>query len=234
MCTLPIASGRLTNILEINPADLLTRGVGDPTYLLKPNKEWRLYFGSPKFLWDDKKCCPSAPVAPLDENDQEIKRRSLLVGVTLLRDSCTINATRFSTWVILKRVVAWVHRFAVNCKPRGVGKHCLSGDLSCDELRAAALFAVKDMQQDVYHRELKLLREKKGVPKGHALFWLSPFIDSNNVLRVGGRLKNAPIPDASKHQMIIPRDHPITTLIVRHEHRSNGHVGVEHVLANLR
>ena len=128
-------------------------------------------------------------------------------------------------------------RFVENSKPEAWKPEdfrSLSGDLSCDELRSAELYAIKDMQHDVYQKEMRLLREGKGVPKGHALFALSPFIDSDNVLRVGGRLKNAPIPDSAKHQMIIPRDHPITTLIVRHEHRCNGHVGVEHVLANLR
>ena len=128
-------------------------------------------------------------------------------------------------------------RFVENSKPEAWKPEdfrTLSGELSCDELRSAELFAIKDMQHDVFQKEIHLLREGKGVPKGHALFSLSPFIDSDNVLRVGGRLKNAPIPDAAKHQMIIPRDHPITTLIIRHEHRCNGHVGVEHVLANLR
>ena len=59
-------------------------------------------------------------------------------------------------------------------------------------------------------------------------------MDSSGALRVGGWLKDALIPTASKHQHILPKDHHVTQLIVHHEHRSNGHCGTEHVLANLR
>ena len=52
----------------------------------------------------------------LDKNDPEIKQRSLLVALTLLKDSKTINSTRFSTWTSLKRVTAWVLRFISNSK----------------------------------------------------------------------------------------------------------------------
>lgn len=34
--------------------------------------------------------------------------------------------------------------------------------------------------------------------------------------------------------MILPKDHPVTQLLIAQDHRKNGHVGPEHVLANLR
>ena len=90
------------------------------------------------------------------------------------------------------------------------------------------------MQNVVFEEEIKRLQGEKPLLKNHKLSSLCPFIDKCGLLRVGGRLKNAPIYSASKQQIILPKDHPITEMIITQEHRSNGHVGAEHVLANLR
>ena len=115
-----------------------------------------------------------------------------------------------------------------------MGAPLASCTIESGELRAGGKIIIKDIQREVFHEEFRLLGDNKGLPKGNQLVSLSPFIDPDGMLRVGGRLKNAPIPDCSKHQIIIPKDHSVTTLIIRHEHKSNGHIGVEHVLSNLR
>ena len=52
-------------------------------------------------------------------------------------------------------------------------------------------------------------------------------------IRVGGRIRRAPIPFDAIHPMILPRDHPVFTLIVRHYHEYLGHAGREYVLSTL-
>ena len=52
-------------------------------------------------------------------------------------------------------------------------------------------------------------------------------------IRVGGRIRHAPIPFDAVHPMILPKDHPISTIIVRHYHETLGHAGREHVLSAL-
>ena len=59
-------------------------------------------------------------------------------------------------------------------------------------------------------------------------------MDEKGALRVGGRLENAKIEEEAKHQLILPKDHLVTKLIINHVHRENGHVGPEHVLCILR
>ena len=93
---------------------------------------------------------------------------------------------------------------------------------------------MKDVQRVVFDDVLSALQSEKCLPKHHKLVQLCPYIDNEGALRVGGRLKHAPISSASKHQLILPKDHHVTQLIIHHEHRSNGHVGTEHVLANIR
>ena len=50
---------------------------------------------------------------------------------------------------------------------------------------------------------------------------------------MGGRIGNANVPHNAKHQLILPKDHPVTKLLIVQEHCSNAHAGREHVLAGL-
>lgn len=47
---------------------------------------------------------------------------------------------------------------------------------------------------------------------------LSPFIDADGILRVGGRLKNANIPYNARNQILLPHDHFVTKLIINSMH----------------
>jgi len=53
-------------------------------------------------------------------------------------------------------------------------------------------------------------------------------------IRVGGRIRHASIPFDAVHPMLLPKDHPISTLIVRYYHEILGHAGREHVLPAIR
>lgn len=62
---------------------------------------------------------------------------------------------------------------------------------------------------------------------------LNPVI-INALIRVGGRLKRAPIGFETKHPVILPHDHLINVLIIREYHEHEEHQGREHVLCCLR
>ena len=59
-------------------------------------------------------------------------------------------------------------------------------------------------------------------------------LDHKDTLRVGGRLRNACIPAAAKNQLILPKDHFVTRLLVNQINLENGYVSPKHVLADLR
>lgn len=85
------------------------------------------------------------------------------------------------------------------------------------------------------HKKLHCtIRAKIYLSKSSKLSPLCPFIDSAGLLRVGGRLGNAPISYDSMHQLILPYNHHVTKIIISHEHVTNGHIGPEHTLSNLR
>lgn len=63
---------------------------------------------------------------------------------------------------------------------------------------------------------------------------LSPFIDGDGVIRVGGRLQNASIPYANQHPAILPKGSIITDMIVRSEHIKLLHAGQRLVLSSIK
>ena len=60
------------------------------------------------------------------------------------------------------------------------------------------------------------------------------FEDEQGVWRCGGRLANSEIPYATKYPILIPKSHPITSLIARQAHERVLHNGVKETLAEIR
>lgn len=62
---------------------------------------------------------------------------------------------------------------------------------------------------------------------------LTPFIDENGVMRVGGRLGRSPLPFDAKHPPILT-ENPLTTVIINHFHEVFLHASVERTFGQLR
>lgn len=121
--------------------------------------------------------------------------------------------------------------------------------LTVQELEEAEQSIIRFSQSQSFDNELKSLdqanldepgyeqtpsqKRKNEVTKASSLYRLDPFVDGG-LLRVGGRLNHADIPEKSKHPVILPRKSHVTTLIIRHTHEQLGHAGRGHVLAKLR
>ena len=71
------------------------------------------------------------------------------------------------------------------------------------------------------------------MPSKHPIQKLSPFLDQDGVIRVGGRLTNSALSLDRKHPMLLPKRHPFAGLLVRYEHIRNLHTGNESLLALL-
>ena len=63
---------------------------------------------------------------------------------------------------------------------------------------------------------------------------LSPFLDDQQILRVGGRLGNSLIPVNVKHPILLSDTHPLSKLIVNHYHVKIKHQGRTITLAAIR
>ncbi|GFX97429.1 integrase catalytic domain-containing protein [Trichonephila clavipes] len=86
------------------------------------------------------------------------------------------------------------------------------------------------VQEQVFLAEIKSLQSKGVVSPNSKLRNLNPFIDSDGLLRVGGRLSNSDLPYVNKHPAILPGIHNLTVQIIVHFHRKNLHTGASSLL----
>jgi len=101
-------------------------------------------------------------------------------------------------------------------------------------LENAKLYWVKEIQKYAFHQEIKLLSTKQQLPRSNPLVRLTPWIDSQGLLRVGGRLQSALLSTASKHPLILPRNSALTSLIISDAHMKMLHGGTQLTLSLIR
>ncbi|XP_063044225.1 uncharacterized protein LOC134438561 [Engraulis encrasicolus] len=107
--------------------------------------------------------------------------------------------------------------------------------ISMDDLQRAEKAIVVFCQHERYPEEIAKLTSATdtGVSRKSTIYKLDPILE-DGVLRVGGRLKRAAMPEEAKRPMILPKHLHVSTLILRHIHEQLGHAGRNHVLSQLR
>ena len=94
--------------------------------------------------------------------------------------------------------------------------------------------AVRKSQRDSFSLDFEALKANKHLPVKSRLSALRPFIDEAECLRVGGRLRKAPVLEETRHPLILDPKHEITRLIVMHHHLRLYCTSNKHVLNELR
>ena len=97
--------------------------------------------------------------------------------------------------------------------------------LSVQELLSAETYWISLSQSQCFESELKSLSSKNKVPSNSILLSLHPFIDSQGVLRVGGRERESKLAYSMMHPIILDGKHPLMKLIIRTEHHRLMHAG---------
>ena len=231
---------------ELNPADDASRGVTAEEFC-----STSIWLSGPRFLSEEKALWPAEPSA-LSTNrslhdDPEVKKQpqqcaSANASTCQREDLLSKLIERYSTWNKLKRSVAWLIKFKEWLKNN---KSCESKLLSVDDLQQAERIILKHVQRQTFcevidavasvnseGQQRKVKSKLKRLPS--ALQGLNPALDTYGLLRVGGRLENAPIPYDARHQIILPSKHRVTNLIIDAYHKDVGHLGEAYVLSNLR
>ena len=203
---------------EDNPADLLTRANARTVRDL--NAFW---FEGPGWLKLFKSQWPiSQADVEILENDPEVKS----YGTADVDQACSSIIARiyqhYSSWNKMQRALAWMIRWIGHIRK-------VSNDpgtqLSLEEIRCAKIVLIKDCQAQMLSEDVKRLQNNVNVKKSSPVSDLKPFLDSDGILRVGGRIQ--------EHPIIIPRDHPVARAIVLDKHCIS-HVGVEWTLSLVR
>lgn len=211
-------------VSEMNPADCASRGV-------MPNvlKDHDLWWNGPKWLH-----CPAATwaaVPTIVETDDELRKKVISVNQSNhIYQLQLINDV--SDWQRLLRITAYCLRFCSNLRKAAANR--FFGCLLTSELLAARTLWVKLIQMQNYSNELATLNAGATIGKKSSIIALNPIIDSDGILRVGGRLGNSSIPYDQRHPIIIPKKSKMSTLIIKHAHHSTLHGGTQLTLSYIR
>ena len=97
----------------------------------------------------------------------------------------------------------------------------------------AKLLLIKYAQAQSFP-QIQVIQKGGHLPPVDPLSSLSPFLDENQVLRVGGRIRNSSYPSDVIHPILLPKTHPLTRMIIDHYHSSVRHQGRVLTLGAIR
>ena len=186
-----------------NPADLGTRGLSFDDIA---NSNW---IKGPDWLLQ--------PIL-LNEDNQLPAEQNMNVQVYVANKVIgVVDWKRYSQYNRLRRTIAWILSLA----RKNSEVH--------SPLEETAQLIWKLVQLEVYSKEIDDLKSKKTVSSNSKIVSLSPFIDSNGVLRAKGRLRRTNLPFETKHPIILPSKHRAVELFLSYQHKIFHHEGVEYI-----
>lgn len=213
---------------SLNPADMASRGV-DPQVLNSSTLWWE----GPPFLKQEDCEWPTKLSPPEEATLPEVKALTSYTFAVNSKENLVnkvVEFSRFSNFLRLKRTIAYVLRFINNCK----GQRNSSQALSVEELQKAGTLLIKLSQFETFYEEIETLSKGHQLHKRSKLLALNPFVDTEKVLRVGGRLGNSSFDYNKKHPVLLDAKHSVTKLLMKHEHLRLFHAGPQALLAAIR
>lgn len=237
---------------EDNPADLVSRG--STVAMLQASKIW---WNGPSRLCQPTNQWPVQATLELSDrerNEDRVEAKATFAGaITISPTTCLqINnaagesqtlLARASSLHGLVRATAFVQRFIDVLKKsrerrlNASAPLVKSGDipaLSVIERQAALNYWINYEQRVAFRREAQALQSQIPLPSTAKLSRLCPFLDSEDIMRVGGRLQNAQLNDNMKHPVLIPASSALALLIIRDAHRQALHGAVQLTMVVVR
>ncbi|CAK1584061.1 unnamed protein product [Parnassius mnemosyne] len=205
-----------------NPADCASRGVNPSECEAIP-----LWKAGPAWLKDtnmeyDRK--------ELSDTDLEEKGKKVC---HVTREDEFELWIKFSSLQKLTRVIAYCLRFISKTK-KSTEATTFPIWLTCRELSRAIQISIKACQATYFAQEIKDIKFRGAVNKKSKLTTLTPFLDGEGILRVGGRLERADVSDDKKHPIILPSKSHFTNLIIADAHQRTLHGGPQLMINYLR
>lgn len=206
----------------LNPSDAPSRGQLPSTFL--QNDMW---FHGPQWLRKEPTEWPTPQHIP-DTTEEKRSPPVASLPVTQKENIDIDIINKFSTLGKLLRVTSYVLRFYNILKSRVKKDKIVHPNyITVHEYNSTLNRLIYLMQHQIFSEDFKNISQ--GKQPSNQLKRLDPFIDDLNFLRVGGRLHKSLLPYESKHQLILPKKHPLTSLIIDDAHIAHLHAGTQSV-----
>lgn len=201
---------------EYNPADHATRFVS-ADHLSHTN-----WFTGPAFLYRSEESLHKNTYDLVDpQSDPDIRPEISTLTTTAHSERLgSQRFSKFSSWKSLKRAITSLLNLA-----RSFNKTSSQQECKVRDSQQAHNIIIRTVQEEVYADEIKCIGNQERLSKNSPIRNLDPIIDSHGLLRVGGRLHNSSLSQDEKNPVIIPGNHHIATLIIRHHHEQIHHQG---------
>lgn len=213
---------------EVNPADCASRGLY-PQELLN----YELWWNGPPWLKRPESEWPKTKFN-INEKFQEVEaeqRKNVLCSLVNENQSILLNlSTKISSWTRLLRIISFIQRF-VNCLKNR--RNNRSNNLTYNEIQFARTKLLLCLQNKFFANTISCLKKNQLLSTKDPLSKLSPFLDSEGLVRVGGRIQEASVSFNIKHPIIIPKCQ-IAELIIYDLHQTYLHVGASELFIILR
>ncbi|TKS65758.1 hypothetical protein D9C73_028515 [Collichthys lucidus] len=244
-----------------NPADCASRGLkasallNSHTWLNGPE-----FLRGQKSEWPKSELVTQTP----QENDMEVKKDVLMMNILVKEQNTPTHAFihHHSNWNKLTRAVAWLLKLKdllinlsqrrneilnklttsptsemktlLERKMKAVKKCMTSQPMTLNDLKKAEKAIIHYTQLEAFPEEMETLQRKNAhLSRQSRIRMLDPILQ-NGLLLTGGRLSRMAMPESQKHPVILPKNHHVSKVLLRHIHEQLGHCGRNHVLAKLR
>ncbi|KAL0839000.1 hypothetical protein ABMA28_016997 [Loxostege sticticalis] len=209
-----------------NPADFASRGIA-PSQLLETEMWWK----GPAFLSYSE----ISAIKPEVPETEEEKRKSVKCCHVISEEDFKLTLLkRYSSLSKLVRVVSYCRRWLLSLKKNKDKRKDLPEYVTYVERNESLTCCIKISQSIEFREELESLKKKGSVKRTSHLLSLTPFLDDQGVLRVGGRLKHAESRLVEKHPIIIGTQNLLLPLILREAHSATLHGGPQMMSYYLR
>ena len=209
-----------------NPADVISRGLTADKLTISS-----LWWQGPEFLSLPEKQWPNSKyTTTISENLEQSHSYNLATETTETTEIFPI--TNYSSITKLKRIVALCLRFKNNCLSHK-SNHTV-GHITTIESDYALKIILKLTQKVYFNKEIQTLLSNKLLNRKSFLLSLTPFVDNDGLLRVGGRLQLSKYQYNKRHPILLPKNDHLTNIIFIHEHKRLLHASPKLLLNSIR